>query len=71
VFCNAIGGLLHQSNVDRRCFASLVKRAGVPVEVVSQMLGHSDIATTLRFYRHVRPSELHAAADVMGRLLGG
>jgi hypothetical protein len=35
------------------------------------MLGHSDIATTLRFYRDVRRSELHAAAEVMGRLLGG
>jgi integrase len=77
VFCNAIGGPLEHTNAERRCFAPLVKRAGVPlirfhdlrhsaatnlltagvpVEVVSRMLGHSDIATTLRIYRHVRPS---------------
>jgi integrase len=92
VCCNTIGGPLEHTNVERRCFAPLAKRAGLPlirfhdlhhtaatnllaagvkVEVVSQMLGHSDVATILRFYCHVRRDELHAAAEVMGRLLGG
>lgn len=55
----------------RHTAASNLRAAGVPVEVVSLMLGHADIATTLRFYRHVRREELRAAAEVMGRLLGG
>jgi integrase len=55
----------------RHSAATDLLAVGVPVEVVSRMLGHSDIATTLRFYHHVRPSELHAAAEMMGRLLGG
>jgi site-specific recombinase XerD len=92
VFCTAIGTPLEHTNVERRCFAPLVKRSGLPlirfhdighsaatnllaagvaVEVVARMLGHSDVSTTLRFYRHVRRSELHVAAEVMGRLLGG
>ena len=55
----------------RHSAATNLLAAAVPVEVVSRMLGHSDIATTLRFYRHVRRDELHAAAEVMGKLLGG
>ena len=83
MYCNTIGGPLEHTNVERRWFAPLVKRAGVPlicfhdlrhsatinllaagvkVEVVSSMLGHSDIATTLRFYCHIRRGGLHAAA---------
>jgi integrase len=55
----------------RHTAATNLLAAGVPVEVVSRMLGHADVTTTLRFYRHVRPSELRRAADVMGQLLGG
>jgi integrase len=55
----------------RHTAATNLLAAGVPVEVVSRMLGHADVTTTLRFYRHVRPAELRHAADVMGQLLGG
>jgi integrase len=55
----------------RHTAATNLLAAGVPVEVVSRMLGHADVATTLRYYRHVRPTELRRAADVMGQLLGG
>jgi integrase len=55
----------------RHTAATNLLAAGVTVEVVSRMLGHADVATTLRFYRHVRPSEMRHAANVMSQLLGG
>jgi integrase len=44
---------------------------GVPVKVVSEMLGHADVATTLRVYAHVMPTMQRAAVSVLRRLLGG
>ncbi|RLT39268.1 MAG: hypothetical protein DWI58_13415 [Chloroflexi bacterium] len=44
---------------------------GVPVKAVSEMLGHSDIATTLRIYSHVLPTMQDAAADAMDRIFAG
>ncbi len=41
----------------RHTYATLALRSGVPVEVVSKNLGHADIATTYRIYRHVLESE--------------
>jgi integrase len=41
----------------RHTYATLALRSGVPVEVVSKNLGHADIATTYRIYRHVLDSE--------------
>ena len=43
---------------------------GVPVKAVSEMLGHSDVATTLRIYSHVLPTMHDAAAETMDRLFG-
>ena len=46
-------------------------RDGVPVKVVSQRLGHVDVSITLGIYQHVTPADDQAAADALGRLLGG
>ena len=43
--------------------------AGVPLPVVSRLLGHSDIRMTMR-YAHVHDSETQAAADRIGAALG-
>ena len=43
--------------------------AGVPAKVVSEMLGHADVGTTLRIYAHVLPHMQRDAADTIGRLL--
>jgi integrase len=51
--------------------ATLMLAEGVPVKVVSEMLGHADVATTLRVYAHVMPTMQRAAVSVLGRLLGG
>jgi integrase len=55
----------------RHTAATLMIAAGVPVKVVSEMLGHADVATTLRIYAHVLPNMQRDAAAVMERLLGG
>ena len=42
---------------------------GVPVKVVSEMLGHADVSTTLSIYAHVLPDMQGGAADAMDDLL--
>ena len=37
----------------RHSFATIAGRAGVPMKVVSEMLGHLTIATTADLYSHV------------------
>jgi integrase len=49
--------------------ASILLAQGVPLTVVSAMLGHVDVATTLKIYAHALPGGTRAAADLMGRLL--
>lgn len=46
-------------------------RAGEHVKVVSQRLGHADVAVTMRVYCHVTAPDNQAAADTLGALLGG
>lgn len=52
----------------RHAAATLLMVKGVPVKAVSEMLGHSDVATTLRVYSHVLPTMQDAAADAMDRI---
>jgi len=54
----------------RHTAATLMLGQGVPVKVVSEMLGHADIATTLRIYAHVLPSMQDVAAGAMDRMFG-
>jgi site-specific recombinase XerD len=42
----------------------------VPMHVVSRILGHSNIATTVDIYGHVEDLALDDAAVAMGRALG-
>lgn len=55
----------------RHTCASLLLAAGVPVKVVSELLGHADVRVTLGIYQHTTP-EMHAdaGARLTGRLLG-
>jgi integrase len=54
----------------RHTAATLALRAGVPVKVVTQRLGHTNVTTTLSIYQHVTQQDDQAAADVLGKLLG-
>jgi integrase len=52
----------------RHSAASLLLAEGVPVKVASEMLGHSDVTTTLRIYAHVIEGAQEQAASAMDRL---
>ncbi len=53
----------------RDTHASLCAQAGVPIEVVSQRLGHASIGTVER-YLHVYKGRDADAADAFGQLVG-
>jgi integrase len=53
----------------RHTHATLLLKAGVPVHVVAQRLGHSSPALTLSIYSHVLPRQQSAAAAAFARLV--
>jgi len=55
----------------RHTFATLALLAGVPIEQVSRMLGHSDIRVTADTYAHVIPRHLQGAVDALDAVLAG
>ncbi len=55
----------------RHTCATLLLKAGVPVHVVSQRLGHKKIQITLDIYAHVLPSMQRDAAQRLGAMLHG
>jgi integrase len=54
----------------RHSAATLLLTQGVPVKVVSEMLGHADVSITLSIYAHVLPDMQSTAADSMDEALG-
>lgn len=46
----------------RHTYATRARQAGVDVEVLQQLLGHSRVETTLGIYRHVSDDEIETAA---------
>lgn len=69
--CVAVGVPPIRLHDARHTAATLMLRAGVPVKVVSQRLGHADIAVTMRVYQNVTAQDDQIAADVLGSALGG
>lgn len=55
----------------RHTAAVLMLAQGIPLKVVSQVLGHSKISTTADIYAHVLPRQEQEAADKIGMLLWG
>lgn len=53
----------------RHTHATLLLRAGVPVKVVSERLGHANAAFTMSVYQHVLPGMQAEAAATFARLL--
>jgi len=53
----------------RHTAASLMLAAGVPVKVVSEMLGHSSPAITLNIYQHTVPSMAKEAGEALSAAL--
>jgi len=54
----------------RHAAASLLIADGLPITVVSAMLGHALTSTTLNNYAHVLPGSDRLTADAIERLLG-
>ena len=52
----------------RHTHATALLRAGTPVKVVSERLGHSDVMTTMRVYQHVMPGMQAQAAETFAAL---
>ena len=44
---------------------------GVPVKVVSEMLGHANVSITLSLYAHILPHMQQQAAQTMDAMLRG
>ena len=53
----------------RHIFSSFALGQGVPVPVVSEMLGHADPAITLRIYAHAIPGAQLEAAQAIEKVL--
>jgi integrase len=53
----------------RHTAATLMLRAGTRTKVVSERLGHADIAVTQRIYEHVSQADDQDAADALARAL--
>jgi len=59
-----------KSHVTRHTAVSLLIADGVPLRVIMELLGHSQISTTANTYGHVFAEALREAADAMDRTLG-
>jgi integrase len=53
----------------RHTHATLLLKAGVPLKVVSERLGHSSPAFTMTVYQHVLPGMQRDAAELFTTLL--
>jgi integrase len=49
--------------------AAIARMRGCPV--IQEILGHSNISTTMNVYSHVLPSLFDDASEAIGRALGG
>ena len=54
----------------RHAFATLALEAGEDLGVVSRILGHSNLSTTMDVYAHLTPATLDRAAERMDAILG-
>ena len=55
----------------RHTHASILLKAGVPVKVVSERLGHANPAFTITVYQHIIPGMQADAATVFSNLVAG
>ena len=50
----------------RHSFASMCIDKGVPIEVISEYLGHENISTTLETYAHLYPNSQDKLINILG-----
>lgn len=49
----------------RHTFCTDLQKAGVPINIAKELMGHADIATTANIYTHAHPGTLHAYVSMM------
>ncbi|HWT23975.1 MAG TPA: tyrosine-type recombinase/integrase [Solirubrobacteraceae bacterium] len=52
----------------RHTYATVARRGGVPVEIVSELLCHRSVQTTSAIYSHAAPEDLRAELERAGAL---
>ena len=68
---NRYTNLLHTATADRsHSAATRWLRDGVPIEVVSALLGHSSVAVTSSVYGHLTAEDARAALEKAGWFTG-
>ena len=55
----------------RHTHATLSLKAGIPVKVISERLGHADVAFTMNVYAHAIPGMQADAAQRIAALIDG
>jgi len=60
---------LHDLHLRRSAITNWAQK--LPIQVVQQLAGHSDISTTRKYYLAVRPEDLTSASRVLNSLLAG
>jgi integrase len=62
------GGRKIRFHDTRHTYATCALAAGVPVKVVSEILGHATVAFTLQVYAHVLPGQFGEAAELVASI---
>ena len=71
-----VGRLRRRTGIDfdphwcRHAWATRALRDGMPIEVVSTLLGHSSVTTTLSIYGHLTVEDARRAMEAAGWLAG-
>lgn len=70
--CEKAGvGSWHLHELRHTAATLMLTNGGLPIEVVSKVLGHSDIRMTANVYAHLMPRHLEPAAEAMASVLWG
>ena len=54
----------------RHSCASLLLAKGIPMKMIQDWLGHSDMSTTANIYSHIDSTSKKETAQAIGELLG-
>jgi len=61
-------GFHFTAHMFRHTYATLARRGGVPLDVVSRLLTHASVQTTSAIYCHASPQQLRAELEQAGVL---
>jgi len=77
VFSRAVKKLMAAAGIDarihlhdlRHSYATLLRQDGVPIEAISELLGHSDVKTTYKFYIGRDENVISNAANIISDII--